>query len=823
MKVPLSWLKDYVDINVSPKDFAHELTMSGSKVEGIEVQGEDIVNVVVGKILSLEKHPEADKLQVSKVDVGNEVIQVITGAQNVKVGDCVPVALSGALLPGGKKITKGKLRGLESNGMMCSIAELNLTKADYPEAEEDGIFILDPNLTPGTDIKDVLGLNDTVFEFEITPNRPDCLSMIGIAREAAVTLKSNFRKPEIKVKEEAGDHVSAYASVEIKDADLCSRYTARVVKDVKIEPSPEWMRRRLKAAGIRPINNIVDITNYVMLEMGQPMHAFDLKNIKGSHIIVRRAADGEVLRTLDGQERKLDSSILVIADAERPVGIAGVMGGENSEITENTQMILFESANFDGTSIRLTSKKLGLRSEASSRFEKGLDVENTIAALERAVQLVEELGAGKVCKGIIDCYPNPKKEHTILLRPDRINALLGTEIPAEDMIEILEALEFKIDKENMIVTVPSFRADVEREADIAEEIARFYGYNNIEATLLSGKAQTQGIKTYKQKIEDIIYKTMLACGLSETYTFSFTGRKVFDKINLPSDSKLRDAVVISNPLGEDFKIMRTTTIPDMLDVISRNYNRRVEEARFFELSYVYFHEKPDYSQDSSSIKSKAAASKNVPENIYENEKLGKLPYQEQVLTIGMYGNTDYYELKGIVEELMDSLGIKEYSFEPEKENPTYHPGRTAKVFVNGIEAGIIGEIHPDVSERFEAPERTYIGTIKVGILIENTSMLKQYKELPKFPAITRDIAMLVPDEILVRQIESVIKQRAGKNLESIKLFDVYKGSQVPEGKKSVAYSISFRAADRTLTDDEVNKYMAKILDGLKTLLGAELR
>lgn len=795
MKAPLSWLRDYVDIDVSPKEFADALTMSGSKVEGIEVQGEDISKVVVGKILSVEKHPDADKLQVTKVDVGNEIIQVVTGARNISEGDYIPVALSGSTLPGGMKITRGKLRGVESNGMMCSINELGLTKDDYPEAPEDGIFILEDGLETGKDIKEVLGLNETIVEFEITSNRPDCFSMTGLARETAVTFNKEFKKPEIKVKEEA-DNASDYASVEIKDADLCPRYAARIVKDVKIGPSPKWMRDRLKAAGVRPINNIVDITNYVMLELGQPMHAFDIENLQGRKILVRRAADGETIKTLDDQDRILDSSMLVIADENRPVAVAGVMGGANSEVTENTKIILFESANFNGTSVRMTAKKLGIRTEASGRFEKGLDVYNVASAIDRAVQLVEELGAGTVCKGIIDCFVVKPEEKVIKFRPEKINALLGTTLDKDFMTDVFKALEFEVDEVNMTVKVPSFRPDVEREADLAEEVARFYGYNKIEATLLSGKSSTLGGKDYKQKIEDIIKNTMISCGLCETFTYSFTSPKVFDKIRLPQDNELRKAVVITNPLGEDYSVMRTTTIPDMMEIISTNYNRKVQEAGLFEVSHVY-----------------------IPESL----PVDKLPKEKPVLTIGMYGNMDFYDLKGVVEELLDVLGIVNCEYMPEKEFPAFHPGRAAKLMLNGIAFGTMGEIHPEVVENFEVSERTYIAVIDIETLVENASLTAEYRPLPKFPAISRDIAMLVKDEVLVKQIEDIIKQRAGKILEDVKLFDVYKGKQVPEGMKSVAYSITFRAQDRTLTDEEVNKAMNKILDGLKNNLDAQLR
>ena len=796
MKLPLKWLKDYTDIDVSPREYAHALTMSGSKVEGLEVLGSGIDRVVVGKILTVEKHPDADRLQVCQVDVGSGTIQIVTGATNIKVNDLVPVALDGSSLPGGTRIKKGKLRGVESAGMMCSIAELGLTKDDYPNAAEDGIFILEGDPAPGTDIKEYLGMNDTVVEFEITSNRPDCFSIIGLARESAATFGTSFRIPEVTVKE-LGGPIDGKVSVEIKAPDLCARYAARIVENVKIGPSPRWMQQRLRASGVRPINNIVDITNYVMLEYGQPMHAFDLKNLKGRRIIVRRAENGEVMRTLDGQDRKLDESMLVIADAERPVAVAGVMGGENSEITDDTTTILFESANFDGISVRLTAKKLGMRTESSSRFEKGLDPENVINALNRAAQLVEEFGAGTVCRGIIDCYPEKYRRRTIPFSPKFINGLLGTDISAETMTDIFRRLEIEVDEASGTVIPPTFRPDLENEADLAEEVARFYDYNNIKPTLLEGRAATIGGKTRKQKIMDIISRTMLSCGLSETYTYSFTSPKVFDMMNLPGDSPLRKAVVISNPLGEDYSIMRTTTIPDMLRVLATNYNRRVEEARLFEMSYVY-----------------------IPKSLPVTE----LPDEKPVLTIGMYGeDIDFYDLSGIIEELMEALGINEYELEPVKDDPTFHPGRTARLIVKGEDAGVLGEIHPAVAENFEAAERNYIAFIQMEPLVRYASTEREYKPLPKFPAVTRDIAVIVDDGIPVRSIEKIIIGKAGRIFEEAKLFDVYRGKQVPEGKKSVAYSITFRAHDRTLTDEEVNRAMEKITKALSDELGAQLR
>jgi len=792
MKVPISWLKDYVDINVDAEKLADLMTLSGSKVEAVEDLGKDIENVVTGRIVSMEKHPNADKLKVARVDIGKETIQVVTGAPNVKEGDHIPVALVGAKLPGGT-IKASRLRGIESYGMMCSIEELNISRDYLPDAPEDGVYVFHNKPEVGRDIREVLGL-EPVLEFEITSNRPDCLSVIGLAREAAVTLSTDLKKPEIKVKEEGKGKASDYASVEIKNPELCSRYAARIVTDVKIEPSPEWMQRRLAAAGMRPINNIVDITNYVMLEMGQPMHAFDLNYLDGGKIIVRTAGDGEEITTLDGQKHKLDSSMLVIADENKPVAIAGVMGGENSEVTHETKTILLESANFNGTSVRLTSKKVGIRSEASNRFEKGLDAENVLPAINRCAQLIEELGAGKVVPGIVDCYPVKTEDIRIELDDKRINSLLGTDITREWMLDLFERLEFGVDRNTGVLTVPSFRADVRLQADLAEEVARFYDYNNIKPTLLPGKILTLGRKTYSQKMEDLIIQQMLSFELYETYTFSFTSPKVWDKLRLPKDHELRNAVVITNPLGEDFSIMRTTTIPDMLGVLRTNYNRKVEEGRFFEISYVY---RPVEGQ--------------------------MLPEERKVLTIGLYGNTDFYYLKGIVEQLFVQMNIEDLDFSLEKSHPAFHPGRCAKVSIGNTTIGYIGEIHPEVADNFECPARTYIAVLDIKPMIENSSMEREYRGLPKYPATERDIALVIRDGIPVKDIETVIRRSGGSILEEIKLFDVYRGEQVPEGMKSVAYTLTFRSPDRTLTDDEVNRIMENILDRLKTELDATLR
>ena len=798
MKAPIKWLSDYVNINVPIKDYTDAMTLSGSKVEGVEDMGKDIEKVVVGKILSMEKHPDADKLRICKVDIGSEVLQIVTGAPNVKEGDYIPLALVGAKLPDGE-IKLSKLRGVESFGMMCSIDELKLTKDYLPDAPDYGVYVFNNTPELGADVKDVLDL-DKVVEFEITSNRPDCLSIIGLAKETAAALGVDFKSPKTEVKEEAGGDINDLVSIEIKDSELCYRYAARAVKDVKIEPSPAWMQRRLSAAGMRPINNIVDITNYVMLEYGQPMHAFDLDQVQGRRIVVRTPIAGETIRTLDGQDRKLEPEMLMICDENRPIGVAGVMGGENSEITEKTNTILLESATFKGTSIRITGKKMGIRSEASIRFEKGLDTENAIPALNRCAELIELLGAGKVVKGIADCNCKPYEKHIFKFEPDRINSFLGTKIATSEMVRIFKSLEFEVDENNMTVIPPSFRNDIVELADLCEEVARFYGYNNIEPSLLSGKESMQGRKTYKQKMEDVIRDTMISCGFNEAYTLSFASPKVFDTINLPKDHHLRNAVVISNPLGEDFSLMRTTTLPDMLKSLSINYNRNNPETALFELSYVY-----------------------IP---IEGEVLAD---ERETLTIGMYGGTsDFYELKGVMEELLLAMGIKEYEFRPEKDEPSFHPGRTAKLFVESnnremVYAATLGEIHPEIAENYECPNRTYAAMADVGILIAASTTEKHYSQLAKFPAITRDLAVVVSDELYAAQILKDIKQKGGEYLEEVSIFDVYKGAQVPDGMKSMAFALSFRAPDKTLKDEDVNIAMERILKNLEKKFGAQRR
>lgn len=804
MKAPIDWLKEYVDINVDIKELADEMTLSGSKVEGIDYLGDDIKNVVVCQIKEITKHPDADKLVVVQADIGkNELLQIVTGATNMKVGSFVPVALDGSTLAKGVKIKKGKLRGVESFGMFCSVEELGKTVGDFPGSIEDGLLLLEDigysqeelKNNIGKDIADFLQLKNTVIDFEITSNRPDCFSIIGLAREAAATLGTEFKYSEVKESNpDKNDAPSNYVNVNVLDKDLCSRFAARVIKNVKVGPSPKWMRDRLSASGVRAINNIVDITNYVMLEYGQPMHSYDLSNLEGNEINVRRANDGEIIMTLDGEERKLSSERLVIADKVKPIGVAGVMGGEYSGISDDTKTVVFEAANFDAKVVRLGAKEMDMRTEASSKFEKGLDANNVIPAIDRACQLIEMLGAGTVVDGVIDQHGALKEPTKIKFRPDKINNLLGTNLSEQEMVDILQKIDVQVSGD--MLSVPSFRPDLELEADIAEEIARFYGYNNIESTLLEGKAATSGVRTPYQNAKEKVIDILTGCGLNETLTYSFTSPKVYDKLNLPDDDARRDAIVISNPLGEDYSIMRTTTIPEMLDIVSRNYNKRVEQGEFFEIAYVY---------------------------LTDEKPMVNLPEHREVITIGMYGkDKDFFSLKGIVEELLDSMRV-EGEFEPESGDPIFHPGRCASLVVNGKKIGIFGEVHPDVSMNFECPERTYVAFIELKELIDNSIETVKFTELPKYPAITRDISMVVNDDILVRDIEKVLKQRGGKLLESYKLFDVYKGSQLPDGKKSVSYSLTFRDESKTLTDDEVQRSMKKVLDGLTRVIGAELR
>lgn len=797
MNVPMSWLKAYTDIECDTNEFVEAITKSGSKVETVIKPGAEISNVVVGKILTIDKHPDADKLVVTKVDTGDSVLQIVTGAKNIAVGDYIPLALNGATLPNGVKIKTGKLRGVESQGMMCSIGELGLTTDDCPEAIEDGIYIF-PNEHPlGIDVKPLFGLDEEIVEYEITSNRPDCFSIIGIAREAAATFNKELRFPNISVKENIAEDINNYISVEIKNKELCPRYACRVVKNIKIEPSPSWMRQRLKACGIRPINNFVDITNYVMLELGQPMHAFDIDTISNNKIIVRNANDGEEFVTLDGNKRVLDSSMLVIADSDKAVAVAGVMGGENSKVNPNARAILFEAANFNGTNVRLTAKKLGMRTDASATFEKGIDPNLVYIALNRAVQLVEELNAGEVVKGIVDCYPNKLESWEVEYSPERINKLLGTNLSHSQMIDLLARLEVKADLKSTKACIPTFRPDLQIEADLAEEVARLYGYDNIETTLAVG-TPTVGKKSYSQNVESIIETTLAGLGLYEAMTYSFDSPKVFDKLRISKDNELRKAITISNPLGEDFSIMRTTPLNGILQSLSINYNRRNEEASLFDIATVY-----------------------IPKDL----PIKELPYEKNKLVIGMYGNYDFYNLKGIIETLMETLGLKSrIEFNVSRELEYMHPGRTASILVDNKEnLGYLGELHPSVASNYGIETKVYISVIDMEKLIKYSDLKRSYKQLPKFPAVTRDISMLVKDEVLVKDIETIIKQRGGKFIESINLFDVYKGKQIQDGYKSVAYSIVYRASDHTLTDEEVNSSMKKVLRSLESELDAKLR
>jgi phenylalanyl-tRNA synthetase beta chain len=804
MNTPLSWIKAYVpDLECTDQEYMDAMTLSGTKCEGFERLDADLDKIVVGQIEKIEKHPDADKLVICQVNIGTETTQIVTGATNVKEGLKVPVVLDGGRVagghdgkktPGGIKIKKGKLRGVESNGMMCSIEELGSTTEFYPEAPENGIYIFDDSVEVGADAVEVLGLHDTVFEYEITSNRVDCYSVLGIAREAAATFRKPFVAPEVKAVGTTGD-VNDYIKVEVKDAELCPRYCAKVVKNVKIAPSPEWMQRRLSACGIRPINNLVDITNYVMEEFGQPMHAYDLSTIKGNKIVVRRAEDGEKFTTLDGQERTLDRDMLMICDEEKAIGLAGIMGGENSMITDDVQDMLFEAACFDGTNIRLSSKRVGLRTDASGKFEKGLDPNNAEAAINRACQLIEELGAGEVVEGMVDFYPEKKEEHQIKFDPDYVNNLIGFDLTEEEMISYFPALELEYDKETKMITVPTFRQDLIGMCDIAEEITRFYGYDKIPTTLPSGEA-TSGKLSEKLRIDELARSVALYCGFSQGMTYSFESPKVFDKLLLPEDSELRKTVTISNPLGEDFSVMRTTSLNGMLTSLAINYNRRNKDVRLFEMGNIY-----------------------IPKALPVTD----LPDERMQFTLGFYGDGDFFTMKGVVEEFLGQVGIdKDISYDAKAGKTFLHPGRQANVVYNGTVIGYLGEVHPTVCENYNMKTRAYVAVIDMPYIYEMANFDKKYEGIAKFPAVSRDISMVVPKEILVGDIEAVIKQRGGKILESYSLFDIYEGDQIEKGFKSVAYNIVFRAKDRTLEENDIAGAMKKILNGLERL-GIQLR
>ncbi len=805
MRTSLEWIRSMVpELSCTAQEYMDAMTLSGSKVEGYEELDADLEKIVIGQIEKIEKHPDADKLIICQVNVGTgENIQIVTGAPNVKEGDKVPVVLDGGRVagghdgkktPGGVKIKKGKLRGVESFGMMCSIEELGSTKDMYPEAPEYGIYIFAEDAVVGADAVEALGLHNSVFEYEITSNRVDCFGIIGLAREAAATFRKEFHPPVVTATGNNED-VNDYVKVSVEDTKLCPRYTARVVKNIKIAPSPEWMQRRLAAQGIRPINNIVDITNYVMEEYGQPMHAYDLDTIAGHQIVVKRAEKGQKFVTLDGQEHTLDDSVLMICDGEKAIGIAGIMGGENSMITDDVKTMLFEAACFDGTNIRLSSKKVGLRTDASGKFEKGLDPNNAIEAMNRACQLIEELGAGEVVGGVVDVYTTVKEGRNIPFEPEKYNRLLGTDIAPETMLDYFEMLDLGYDKEKNEILVPSWRQDLECDADIAEEVARFYGYDKIPTSLPSGEATT-GKLSFKLRVEKLARDIAEFCGFSQAMTYSFESPKVFDKLLLPADSPLRETVVITNPLGEDFSIMRTVSLNGMLASLATNYNRRNQNVRLYELGNIYL-------------------PKQTP--------VTELPEERMQFTLGMYGEGDFYTMKGVVEELFDKLGMHEKAeYDPSDKKSFLHPGRQADIVYHGNVIGYLGEIHPTVAANYAIKERVYVAVLDMPYIVEYASFDRKYRGIAKFPAVTRDLSMVVPKEVLAGDIEKVFDEKGGQYLERYALFDIYEGAQIKRGYKSIAYTLTFRAQDKTLEDADIQNAMNKILKKLEEL-GIELR
>ena len=809
MRTSLKWIKDLVPgiEDLTPQEYLDAMTLSGSKGEYYVELDKNLENIVVGQILKIEKHPDADKLVICQVNVGQEEpVQIVTGAPNVFEGAVVPVVLAGGRVAGGHdgstppeegiKIKKGKLRGVPSNGMMCSIEELGSSRDMYPDAPENGIYIFKnrDDIKPGDDAIKALGLDDAVIEYEITSNRVDCFSILGIAREAAVTFGKPFCPPVVEPTGNDED-VNDFISVEVNDTELCPRYTARVVKNIKVGPSPEWMQRRLAAQGIRPINNIVDITNYVMEEYGQPMHAYDLSTIAGQKIIVRRAEDNEKFVTLDGQERTLDSSMLMICDAEKPVGIAGIMGGENSMITDDVDAILFEAACFDGTNIRLSGKKLGMRTDAQSKFEKGLDPNNASAAIDRACQLIEVLGCGEVVGGMVDVYGKVKEPHEIPFQPERINRLLGTDLSAEQMLGYFKSLELEYDADRNVMIIPTFRQDLLGTADLAEEVARFYGYSNIPSTLPSGES-TSGKISFKHRVEDVAKETAEFCGFSEGMTFSFESPKVFDKLRLDADDPLRQAITIANPQGEDYSIMKTTPLNGMLVSLARNFNRRNKDVKLYEMAKIYL-------------------PKSLPLTEYADERVQ--------FTLGFYGEGDFFTMKGVVEEFLERAGMHDIvDYDPNAGKNFLHPGRQANIIYQGKVIGYMGEVHPEVCENYDMKTRAYIAVLDMPFITEMATFDRHFKGIAKHPAVNRDISMVVKKDILVGQIEKVIREKGGHHLESYHLFDIYEGSQIKAGYKSVAYSITFRANDRTLEEKDITAAMDKIIAGLEDL-GIELR
>lgn len=805
MNTSLSWIKAYVpELECSDSEYCDAMTLSGTKVEGYVKLDKNLDKIYVGEILSIDQHPDANKLIVCQVNIGTETLQIVTGASNVSVGDKVPVVVDGGKVAGGHDggplpengivIQNGKLRGVESFGMMCSVEELGTTKEMYPEAPEEGIYIFGKDAVPGEDAIAFMGLRDTVFEYEITSNRVDCYSVLGIAREAAATFKKPFLPPVISL-HETKENVKDYISVEVQDPILCPRFCARVCTNVKIEPSPKWMQRRLAASGIRPINNLVDITNYVMEEYGQPMHAYDLSTIEGNKIIVRRAKDGDVFQTLDGQERQLDSEMLMICDGNKEIGIAGIMGGENTKITDHVKTVLFEAATFQGVNIRKSAKRLGLRTDASGKFEKGLDPHNAEAAINRACQLMEELGCGEVVSGMVEAAAPLQEAVRIPFEPEKMNQLLGTDITTKEMLQIFAGAELQYEEATQEIIVPSFRQDVLGSADIAEEIARFYGYDKIPTTLPRGESTT-GKLSFKLRVEQKARDIAEYCGFSQGMSYSFESPKVFDKLQIPEGDELRDAITISNPLGEDFSIMRTISLNGMLSSLSTNYNRRNKNVKLYELGNIYL-------------------PKQLP--------LTELPEERMQFTLGMYGEGNFFTMKGVLEEFFETIGMKHKpEYNPQAGKVFLHPGRQANIIYDDKVVGYLGEVHPEVCDAYDIGTKVYVAVLDMPNVEGLATFDRKYEGIAKYPAVSRDISMVVAKDILVGQIETIITQRGGKILESCQLFDIYEGSQIKEGFKSVAYSISFRAKDRTLGEEDVNSAMKKILNGLESL-GIELR
>lgn len=804
MNTALSWIKSFVPgLDCTAQEYTDAMTLTGTKVEGFERLDEDLDKIVVGQVKKIDKHPDADKLVICQVDIGDRQIQIVTGAPNVYEGMKTPVCLDGGRVagghdgsrtPGGIKIKKGKLRGIESDGMMCSIEELGSSRDYYPDAPESGLYDMGADAVVGSDAIEALGLRDVVFEYEITSNRVDCYSIIGIAREAAATFRKDFVLPDIKPTGN-NENVNDMISVDVEDGNLCKRYCARMVKNIKLAPSPEWMQRRLAASGIRPINNIVDITNYVMEEYGQPMHAYDYDTIADHKIVVRRAKDKEVFCTLDGQDRTLDSSMLMICDGEKAIGLAGIMGGENSKITDDVKTMLFEAACFDGANIRISAKKAGLRTDASGKFEKGLDPYNAEAAINRACELIEELGAGEVVGGMVDVFPVKPEEKVLPFEPDKYNKLLGTDVSSDEMLKYFDKLEIKYNESDNTLHIPSFRQDLLRTCDMAEEVARFYGYDKIPVTLPSGES-TSGKLSFKLRVESVAREVAQFCGFSQSMNYSFESPKAFDKLLVPENSDLRQAIRILNPLGQDFSIMKTQALNGMLTSLATNYNRKNKNVRLYEIGNIY-----------------------IPKAL----PLTELPDERTQFTLGMYGDGDFFTMKGVVEEFFEKAGLDgRITYDPEDKKSFLHPGRQADIIYDGVKVGYLGEVHPQVCENYNIGDRVYYADIDMPYIVEHACFDKKYEGIAKFPTSTRDISLVVDKQVLIGTMENAIIKKGGKLLESCELFDIYEGEQVGEGKKSVAFSLVFRAKDRTLSDTEISEIMDKILAEL-TGLGAVLR